>query len=181
MGTSNRSKAFHDVAGKNLADGGFPDRIRWHQAVAAKYPWYDITRVGVYGGSAGGQNAAGAVLLHPEFHDAAIASSGCHDNRMDKTRWNEQWPGEPGPHYAASSNTEHAVSLKGKLFLAVGEMDNNVDPSSTMQLVNALINAGKDFELLVTPNGGRGAMGPDGNRRRYFRASRRRRTAARST
>jgi hypothetical protein len=119
-----------------------------------------------YGGSAGGQNAAGAVLFHPEFYDAAMASSGCHDNRMDKIWWNELWMGEMGPHYAASSNTEHAANLKGKLFLAVGEMDTNVDPSSTMQLVNALILAGKDFELLVTPNGGHGAMGPDGNRRR---------------
>jgi dipeptidyl aminopeptidase/acylaminoacyl peptidase len=166
MGTNNRSKAFHDVAWKNLADAGFPDRILWHQAVAAKYPWYDATRVGVYGGSAGGQNAAGAVLFHPEFYDAAVASSGCHDNRMDKIWWNELWMGEMGPHSAASSNTEHAANLKGKLFLAVGEMDTNVNPSSTMKLVNALILAGKDFELLVTPNGGHGAMGPGGNRRR---------------
>ena len=99
-------------------DAGFPDRILWHQAVNAKYPWYDITRVGVYG-LAGGQNAAGAVLFHPEFYDAAMACSGCHDNRMDKMWWNEQWMGELGRHYAASSNTEHAASLKGKLFLAV--------------------------------------------------------------
>ena len=71
MGTNNRSKAFHDVAWKNLADAGFPDRILWHQAVNKKYPWYDITRVGIYGTSAGGQNAAGAVFFHPEFYNVA--------------------------------------------------------------------------------------------------------------
>jgi dipeptidyl aminopeptidase/acylaminoacyl peptidase len=166
MGTNNRSKAFHDVAWKNLADAGFPDRIAWHKAVAAKYPWYDISRVGVYGGSAGGQNAAGAVLFHSDFYDAAFASSGCHDNRMDKIWWNEHWMGEMGPHYAASSNVTNAHRLKGRLFLAVGEMDTNVDPSSTMQVVDALIRAGKDFDLLVVPNGGHGATGPDGTRRR---------------
>ncbi|HEX6559311.1 MAG TPA: prolyl oligopeptidase family serine peptidase, partial [Longimicrobiales bacterium] len=166
MGTNNRSKAFHDVAWKNLGDAGFADRILWHKAVAARYPWYDASRVGVYGTSAGGQNAAGAVLFHPEFYDAAFASSGCHDNRMDKIWWNEQWMGELGPHYEASSNIVNAQRLKGHLFLAVGEMDTNVDPSSTMQFVDALIRAGKDFDLLVVPNGGHGATGPDGIRRR---------------
>ncbi len=72
MGTSNRSKAFHDVAWKNLGDAGFPDRILWHKAVAAKYPWYDISRVGLYGGSAGGQNALGGLFFHPEFYKAAV-------------------------------------------------------------------------------------------------------------
>ena len=93
MGTANRSKAFHDVCWKNLKDAGFPDRILWHKAVAAKYPWYDISRVGIYGTSAGGQNATGAVLFHPEFYKAAVADCGCHDNRMDKAWWNEQWMG----------------------------------------------------------------------------------------
>jgi dipeptidyl aminopeptidase/acylaminoacyl peptidase len=167
MGTNNRSKAFHDVAWKNLADAGFPDRILWHKAAAAKYPWYDVEHVGVYGGSAGGQNAAGAVLFHGDFYDAAFASSGCHDNRMDKIWWNEHWMSWPiGPHYEASSNVANAHRLKGRLFLAVGEMDTNVDPASTMQVVDALIRAGKDFELLVVPNGGHGATGPDGTRRR---------------
>jgi dipeptidyl aminopeptidase/acylaminoacyl peptidase len=159
MGTNNRSKAFHDVAWKNLGDAGFPDRILWHKAVNAKYPWYDISRVGVYGTSAGGQNAAGAVLFHGDFYDAAFASSGCHDNRMDKIWWNELWMGEMGPHYEASSNVVHADKLRGKLFLAVGEYDTNVDPASTMQVVDALVRAGKDFELLVVPNGGHGATG----------------------
>jgi dipeptidyl aminopeptidase/acylaminoacyl peptidase len=160
MGTANRSKAFHDVAWMNLGDAGFPDRILWHKAVAAKYPWYDITRVGVYGTSAGGQNAGGAVLFHPEFYDAAAANCGCHDNRMDKIWWNEQWMGWPlGPHYAASSNVDNAYRLEGSLLMSVGEMDTNVDPASTYQVVNALLKAGKTFDLRVVPGGGHGSGG----------------------
>ena len=129
MGTSNRSKAFHDVAWQNIKDAGFPDRILWHQAFAAKNPWYDITRVGIYGGSAGGQNSMGALLFHPEFYKVAVSYAGCHDNRMDKIWWNEQWMGWPiGPQYSASSNVDHAHLLQGKLLLMVGELDTNVDP-----------------------------------------------------
>ncbi len=168
MGTSHRSKAFHDVAWKNLKDAGFPDRILWHRAVAAKYPWYDITRVGIYGTSAGGQNSLGALLFHPEFYKAAVSAVGCHDNRMDKIWWNEQWMGWPiGPHYAESSNVEHASRLQGKVLLVVGELDTNVDPSSTYQVVNALIRANKDFDLLVIPGAGHGAGGAYGERRRF--------------
>ncbi|MEX2282937.1 MAG: prolyl oligopeptidase family serine peptidase [Gemmatimonadota bacterium] len=166
MGTSNRSKAFHDVAWRNIADAGFPDRILWHQAVNKKYPWYDITRVGIYGTSAGGQNAAGAVFFHPEFYDVAVANSACHDNRMDKIWWNEAWMGEMGPHYEANSNVTAAKNLKGHIYLTVGELDTNVDPSSTLQVADALIKAGKDFDLLVVPNGGHGATGRDGTRKR---------------
>jgi dipeptidyl aminopeptidase/acylaminoacyl peptidase len=166
MGTANRSKAFHDVCWKNLKDAGFPDRILWHQAAAKKYPYYDISRVGIYGNSAGGQSAAGAVLFHPEFYKAAVASCGCHDNRMDKASWNEQWMGYPvGPQYAENSNIENAYRLRGKLFLIVGEMDNNVPPESTMRFVDALIRAGKDFDLLVIPGAGHGMGGSYGQRR----------------
>ncbi len=168
MGTAHRSKAFHDVCWKNLADAGFPDRILWHQAVAKKYPHYDISRVGVYGNSAGGQSAAGAVLFHPEFYKAAVASCGCHDNRMDKASWNEQWMGYPvGPQYAECSNIDNAHRLGGKLFLIVGEMDNNVPPESTMRFVDALIKAGKDFDLLVIPGAGHGMGGSYGQRRMH--------------
>jgi dipeptidyl aminopeptidase/acylaminoacyl peptidase len=168
MGTSNRSKAFHDVAWQNLGDAGFPDRLRWHRAAAAKYPSYDTTRVGIYGNSAGGQNSLGALLFHPEFYQVAVSSAGCHDNRMDKIWWNEQWMGWPiGPQYAASSNVEHAPKLKGHVLLVVGEMDTNVDPSSTMQVVNALIKAKKTFDLLVIPGGGHGPGGEYGERKRY--------------
>jgi dipeptidyl aminopeptidase/acylaminoacyl peptidase len=166
MGTANRSKAFHDVCWKNLKDAGFPDRILWMQAAAAKYPHMDLTRVGVYGTSAGGQNAAGALLFHPEFYKAAVANSGCHDNRMDKASWNEQWMGYPvGRHYAECSNIDNAPRLRGKLFLIAGEMDNNVPPESTFRFADALIKAGKDFEYLVVPGGGHGAGGAYGQRR----------------
>jgi len=167
MGTNNRSKAFHDVSFKNLGDAGFPDRILWHKAVAAKYPYYDITRVGIYGNSAGGQNSLGGMLFHPEFYKVCVSSCGCHDNRMDKLWWNEQWMSWPlGPEYAASSNVDNAYRLQGKLFLIVGEMDTNVDPASTMQVVNALIKANKTFDLLVIPGGGHGMGGAYGERKR---------------
>jgi dipeptidyl aminopeptidase/acylaminoacyl peptidase len=167
MGTSNRSKAFHDICWKNLGDSGFPDRILWHKAIATKYPWYDITRVGIYGNSAGGQNSLGGLLFHPEFYKVSVSSSGCHDNRMDKIWWNEQWMGWPlGPEYAAASNVENAHRLQGRLLLIVGEMDTNVDPASTMQVVNALIKAGKVFDLLVIPGGGHGIGGAYGERKR---------------
>jgi len=90
MGTSNRSKAFHDYTWKNIADAGFPDRILWHKAATAQYPSYDITPLGIYGHSAGGQSSLGALLFHGDFYKAAASSAGCHDNRMDKISWNEQ-------------------------------------------------------------------------------------------
>ena len=166
MGTSNRSKAFHDVAHRNLGDAGFPDRILWHKAVAARYPYYDISRVGIYGTSAGGQNAMGALLFHPEFYKVAVSAAGCHDNRMDKIWWNEQWMGKLGPHYSASSNVDNAAKLEGRLLLVVGELDRNVDPSSTMQVVNALVRADKSFDLLVLPGAGHTAGGAYGIRKR---------------
>lgn len=173
MGTSNRSKAFHDVAWQNIKDAGFPDRIRWHQAFAAKNPWYDITRVGIYGGSAGGQNSLGALLFHPELYKVAVSYAGCHDNRMDKIWWNEQWMGWPiGPQYSASSNVDNAWRLQGKVLLVVGELDTNVDPASTHQVVNALIEANKNFDYLMIPgaehNAGRGGeYGDYGERKRF--------------
>jgi len=173
MGTSNRSKAFHDVAWQNLKDAGFPDRILWHQAFAAKNPWYDITRVGIYGGSAGGQNSMGALLFHPDFYKVAVSYAGCHDNRMDKIWWNEQWMGWPiGPQYAASSNVDHAAKLQGKILLIVGELDTNVDPSSTLQVVSALLKANKNFDFLMIPgaehNAGRGGDYADYGERKRF-------------
>jgi len=175
MGTANRSKAFHDVCWHNLKDAGFEDRILWMKAAEKKYPAMDLDRVGVYGNSAGGQNAAAAVLFHPEFYKAAVASCGCHDNRMDKASWNEQWMGylppdqlwskDPENWYSRCSNIDNAPRLRGKLFLIVGEMDNNVPPESTYRFVDALIKAGKDFDFLVVPNGGHGMGGAYGQRR----------------
>jgi dipeptidyl aminopeptidase/acylaminoacyl peptidase len=171
MGTAQRSKAFHNVAWKNIADAGFPDRILWHRAVAAKYASYDTTRVGIYGTSAGGQNSTGALLFHPEFYKVAVSAVGCHDNRMDKISWNEQWMGYPvGPEYAASSNVEHAGKLRGRLLLVVGELDTNVDPQSTMQVINALVKADKQYDFLFLPGAGHGSGGAYGSRVRndYF-------------
>ena len=172
MGTANRSKAFHDVCWKNLKDAGFPDRILWHKAYAEKNPWYDISRVGIYGGSAGGQSSTGALLFHPEFYKVAVSSCGCHDNRMDKASWNEQWMGYPvGPHYSESSNIDNAHRLRGRLLLIVGEQDTNVPPESTLRLADALIKANKDFDMIVVPGAGHGGGGRHGDRRRkdFFR------------
>jgi len=157
MGTNWRSKAFHDVCSKNLADSGLPDRIAWIKAAANKYPYMDVTRVGIFGGSAGGQSSTQAMLAHGDFYKVAVSDCGCHDNRMDKIWWNEAWMGWPiGPHYEAQSNATNAHRLQGKLLLTVGELDRNVDPASTMQVVNALIKADKDFDMLVVPGAGHG-------------------------
>lgn len=166
MGTANRSKAFHDVCWKNLKDAGFPDRILWHQAAAWKYPELDLARVGIYGTSAGGQNATAGVLFHPEIYKVAVSACGCHDNRMDKASWNEQWMGYPvGPQYAESSNIDNAHRLRGKLLLIVGEVDSNVPPESTYRLCDALIRADKDFDFLMVPNANHGMGGAYGQRK----------------
>lgn len=160
MGTNWRSKAFHDVCHKNLKDGGLPDRIAWITAAASTRPWMDTSRVGIFGGSAGGQNAAAAVLHHGDFYKAAAADCGCHDNRMDKIWWNEQWMGYPiDESYTESSNVTHAGKLNGALMLIVGELDDNVDPSSTMQLVHALNENDKDYEFVFFPGAGHGCGG----------------------
>lgn len=153
MGTMNRSKAFHDVAWKNLGDSGFPDRIAWHRALAAQDASYAMDQgIGIYGASAGGQSALGALLFHPEVYTVAVAYNGCYDNRMDKISWNEQWLGWPvDDSYSRASGVDNAHRLQGQLLLIVGEQDTNVDPASTYQVVNALIRAGKDFDLLALP------------------------------
>lgn len=161
MGTSNRSKAFHDVCWKNLKDAGFPDRIAWIKAAAAKYPYMDINRVGIYGWSAGGQNAMAALLFHNDFYKVAVALCGCHDNRMDKVWWNEQWMGYPiDESYSASSNVDNAWRLKGKLLLINGELDDNVDPASTLQVVSELMKANKNFDQLYLPGKTHSLGGP---------------------
>lgn len=168
MGTSFRSKAFEEVCYKNLKDAGLPDRMAWIRAAAKRYPSMDIDRVGIYGASAGGQESMAAVLQYPDFYKAAYSACGCHDNRMDKIWWNEQWMGYPvDASYAASSNVEMAHLLRRPLMLVVGEMDDNVDPASTMQVVHALIRAGRDFELVVLPGEGHTMGGTFGEHKRY--------------
>jgi len=159
MGTANRSKAFHDVCWKNLKDAGFPDRILWIRAAAKQFPGFDLARVGIYGTSAGGQDALRALLDHGDFYRAGIADSGCYDNRMDKIWWNEQWMGWPvDDSYVRSSCVTDAHKLTGKLLLMAGELDRNVDPSSTLQVVNALVKADKNFELFIMPGMGHGVL-----------------------
>lgn len=168
MGTSYRGKQFEEVCYKNLKDAGFPDRELWIKAAAKKYPYMDADNVGIYGCSAGGQESTTAVLLHGDFYKAAYSACGCHDNRMDKIWWNEQWMSWPvDSSYVECSNVENAHKLERPLMLVVGELDDNVDPSSTYQVVNALEKAGKDFELVVIP-GAHHTMGEGyGEHKRY--------------
>ena len=168
MGTSFRSKEFEEVCYKNLKDAGFPDRIAWIKAAAEKYPYMDAENVGIFGASAGGQESLTALLFHGDFYKAAYSSCGCHDNRMDKIWWNEQWMSYPiDSSYIECSNVENAYKLNRPLMIVVGELDDNVDPSSTIQVVNALQKAGKDFELVYLP-GERHTMGGSyGEHKRY--------------
>lgn len=168
MTTSFRSRSFEEVCYKNLKDAGFPDRIEWIKAAAKKYPYMDADNVGIYGCSAGGQEALGALLFHGDFYKAGYAACGCHDNRMDKIWWNEQWMSYPiDSSYIECSNVENAYKLERPLMIVVGELDDNVDPASTMQVVNALEKAGKDFELIVVP-GAHHTMGESyGEHKRY--------------
>lgn len=170
MGTANRSKAFHDVCWKNIADAGFPDRILWMKALGTKYAYVDTSRVGLYGTSAGGQNALAALLFHPEFYKAAVSACGCHDNRVDKQWWNEQWMGYPvAKHYDEQSNITNVEKLQGNLLLIVGEADTNVPPESTYRVADALIKCNKDFEFLPIPGMGHSDGGPYGRlRKRNF-------------
>ncbi len=167
MGTSNRGKRFHDICWKNIVDGGFPDRILWMQSAAKRYPQMDLTKVGVYGTSAGGQNSTAALLTHPEFYKVGVSSCGCHDNRIDKVWWNEQWMGYPvGKEYEEQSNITLAPHLQGNLLLMVGELDTNVPPESTIRLCDALIRAGKEFEFVILPGMDHTSGGTYGERKR---------------
>lgn len=157
MGTDGRSHAFHAVSHKNLGDCGLPDHIAAMKQLAEKYSYMDLTRVGVYGHSAGGYGSTHAMLTHPEFYKVAVSSAGDHDMRLDKAGWVEQWMGYPaGKWYDEQSNITLAPKLEGKLFLAVGDVDDNVTPVSTMKLAAALVQAGKDFDYLVMPNASHG-------------------------
>ena len=168
MSTSFRSRDFENVCYKNLKDAALPDHLAWLRAAAEKYPEFDLDRVGIYGCSAGGQESLSAILQYPDFYKACYSACGCHDNRMDKIWWNELWMGYPVDEaYEECSNVAKAHTLSRPLMLVVGEMDDNVDPASTMQVADALIRAGKDFELVVIP-GARHTMGERyGDRKRY--------------
>ena len=156
-------------AGRTSATPGFPDRILWHKAVAAKYPCYDITRVGIYGTSAGGQNAMGARAVP----SASSTRSRSPTAAATTTAWTRSggtssgWAGRSARTTRRRRTWTTRAKLQGKLLLIVGEMDTNVDPSSTMQVVNALIKANKDFELLAIPNAGHTDGGAYGDHKRF--------------
>ena len=153
-GTALRSRAFRAFSYHKLGFGsGGDDHISVMKQMAAKYAYIDLTRVGIWGHSAGGYDSTHAILSHPEFYKVAVSSAGCHDNRMDKATWNEQWMGWPvDKHYEEESNYTLASKLEGKLFLAHGDVDENVPIPATIKLVDALVKANKDFDFLIMPN-----------------------------
>ncbi len=152
LGTAKRSKAFHDFSYENLGDIGAEDHISGMKQLSKDHPYMDLDRVGIYGHSAGGYDAAHALLTHPEFYSVAVSSAGNHDHGMAKAWWPEQYMGMPGKHYQEQSNLTLAKNLQGKLLLMHGDMDNNVNPASSQRFAAELIKANKDFELVLIPN-----------------------------
>jgi dipeptidyl aminopeptidase/acylaminoacyl peptidase len=152
-GTAGRSRAFQQPAWQNLHAVGLGDHIAAIRAMAAKYPWMDASRVGIYGYSAGGYDAVRALTERPDFYKVGLTAAGVQDNRLDKAWWNEQWMGsEMGPIWDANSNITWASKLTGKLMIVHGELDDNVPPLNSFRLADALIKANKDFELVILPN-----------------------------
>jgi len=158
MGTPWRSKSFHEFYYGNLGDNTIPDQVAGIQDLAAQYPYINLDRVGIWGHSGGG-NATGAALLHyPDFFKVGIAESGNHDQRDYEDDWAEKWAGllvknpDGTTNYDSQANQNFAKNLKGHLLLAHGTMDDNVPPNNTLLLVDALIKANKDFDLLLIPN-----------------------------
>ncbi len=151
-GTAGRSRAFHQFSYRNLG-GAFEDHVAMIKQMAARYPYMDITRVGVFGTSAGGYGAAHAMLAFPEFYKVGVSTSGDHDARLDKAWWNEAYQGYPvQDDYAEQSNVTMAGRLKGHLLLEHGDIDDNVHPVETIRFVDALMKANKTFDMLLVPN-----------------------------
>jgi len=158
MGTPWRSKAFHDFYYANMGDNTLPDQIAGMKELAKRFPWIDVDRAAIYGHSGGGFATADAMFRYPDFFKVGISESGNHDNRVYEDDWGERYQGleqrTPGGHsnYDDQANQNLAKNLKGKLLLAHGTMDNNVPPTNTLLVVDALIKANKDFDLLMLPN-----------------------------
>lgn len=151
-GTAGRSRAFHQFSYHNLG-GAFEDHVALIKQMAARYPYMDITRVGIYGTSAGGYGSAHAMLVFPDFYKVCVSISGDHDARLDKAWWNEAYQGYPVQNdYAEQSNVTLAKNLKGHLLLEHGDIDDNVHPVETMRFVDALMKANKTFDMLLVPN-----------------------------
>ena len=153
-GTSNplRSKSFHDMSYGNMAENTLPDQIAGIQQLSAMFP-IDTNRVGIWGHSGGGFATAAAMFRYPDFFKVGISESGNHDNRNYEADWGERYNGlVENSDYDAQANQNYAKNLKGKLLLAHGMMDDNVPPSNTMLVVEALQKANKDFDLILFPN-----------------------------
>ena len=162
MGTPGRSKSFHDAYYGNMGDNGLPDQITAIRQLAARHPWMDLDRVGIWGHSGGGFASTDAILRYPDFYKVAVSGAGNHDNRTYEDDWGEKWQGmlvtypDGTTNYDNQANQLLAQNLKGKLLIAHGTMDSNVPPNNTLMLVDALIKANKDFDFLMIPNGGHG-------------------------
>ncbi len=159
MGTPWRSKKFHEAYFGNMGDNTLPDQVTGMQQLAKRFPWIDIDRAGIYGHSGGGYATAGAMFHYPDFFKVGISESGNHDNREYEDDWAEKWQGllektsmSGATNYDNQANQLVAKNLKGHLLLAHGTMDNNVPPYNTLLVVNELIKANKDFDLLMIPN-----------------------------
>lgn len=151
-GTTGRSRRFHEYSYHNLG-GSFDDHVALIKQMGSEYPYMDLSRVGIYGTSAGGYGSAHAILVHPEFYKVCVSISGDHDPRLDKAWWNELYQGYPiGADYEAQSNVTLAGKLQGHLLLMHGDVDDNVNPVETMRFVDALIKANKNFDMLFVPN-----------------------------
>jgi dipeptidyl-peptidase-4 len=162
MGTPWRSKKFHEAYYGNMGDNTLPDQVGAMKELAARFPWIDVDRAGIYGHSGGGYATADAMFRYPEFFKVGISEAGNHDNRVYEDDWAEKWQGllEKKPdgttNYDNQANQLVARNLKGKLLLAHGTLDSNVPPNNTLLVVNELIKANKDFDLLMLPNRGHG-------------------------
>jgi dipeptidyl-peptidase 4 len=162
MGTPWRSKTFHEAYYGDMGDNTLPDQVSGMQQLARRYPWIDIDRAGIYGHSGGGYAAAGAMFRYPDFFKVGVSEAGNHDNRNYEDDWAEKWQGllQANPdgttNYDNQANQLVARNLKGKLLLAHGTLDANVPPYNTLLVVDALIKANKDFDLLLLPNRGHG-------------------------
>ncbi|HEY2906695.1 MAG TPA: DPP IV N-terminal domain-containing protein, partial [Vicinamibacterales bacterium] len=158
MGTPWRSKKFHEAYFGNMGDNTLPDQVAGMKELAQRYPWIDLERAGIYGHSGGGYATADAMFRYPDFFKVGISESGNHDNRVYEDDWAEKWIGlleqrpDGSSNYDTQANQSLAKNLKGKLLLAHGTMDNNVPPNNTLLVVDALIKANKDFDLLMLPN-----------------------------
>jgi dipeptidyl-peptidase 4 len=162
MGTPGRSKSFHAAYYGDMGDNTLPDQVAAMKALAAKHPWIDLDRAGIYGHSGGGYAAAAAMFRYPDFFKVGVSQAGNHDQRNYEDDWGEKWQGllqtrpDGTTNYDDQANQNHAKNLKGKLLLAHGTMDANVPPSNTLLVVDALIKANKDFDLIMFPNRGHG-------------------------